>query len=268
MRARFVFRLDSLSAVRLNWLWRSALIVVVSSVVLLQMPARWIANIVNEHTSCRVLLSQAQGTLWDGSVAVGFSERIPGESSCKPISGTTSRITYHSKCSFGFGDEPLGCYSRLIFPALADPLTLSLDFGGLNVSGGEVGLPANILEGLGSPWTTLRPRGNIHMFWSELQFGEIQKGTIRFNIANVSSPVSPVKPLGTYDLRVNLSNDGSIWHLSTINGPLILSGDGAMHDGKVQFSGVATADPEMFDSLVGLLSLLGKREADVYRLKL
>jgi general secretion pathway protein N len=268
MNSRFSLSLDSLKVIQMRWFWRIGLILVIAFVVLMQMPAQWAAKIVNSQVDCRVLLTQAQGSIWDGSVAIGFSERAPGEAACKPVLGSTSRIIYKTQCFLGLGKEPLGCHSQLFFPALANPLRLSWDLGGVKVDGGEIALPANILEGLGSPWTTLRPRGDIQMRWSDLQFGSIQRGDIHFIISDVSSPVSPVKPLGSYDLKLNLVNDGNVWKLSTSNGPLILSGEGAMHDGKVQFSGVATADPEMFDSLVGLLSLLGKKEGDVYRLKL
>ena len=91
-------------------------------------------------------------------------------------------------------------------------------------------------------------------------------------VYNLASPISPVKPLGSYAIQANLAQHSTNWILSTTAGPLLLSGQGVMtHDlgGKgLQFSGEASATPEAEDALLGLLSLLGKKEGNTYRLKL
>jgi general secretion pathway protein N len=81
-----------------------------------------------------------------------------------------------------------------------------------------------------------------------------------------------VAPLGSYEIQANLAQNASTWVLSTSNGPLLLKGEGEIGYGPgskgLQFSGEAAAAPEAEDALVGLLSLLGKREGNRYRLKL
>jgi general secretion pathway protein N len=94
-----------------------------------------------------------------------------------------------------------------------------------------------------------------------------QSGVIRIIISNLSSPISPIKPLGAYEISANIGGDeGLSWNLSTTSGPLLLRGQGDIKSG-LHFDGEASASPEAQDSLIGLLALLGKREGAVYRLK-
>jgi hypothetical protein len=78
--------------------------------------------------------------------------------------------------------------------------------------------------------------------------------------------------LGSYEIQANVAQNASTWVLSTSSGPLLLKGEGEIGHGPgnkgLQFSGEASAAPEAQDALVGLLSLLGKREGSSYRLKL
>jgi general secretion pathway protein N len=144
----------------------------------------------------------------------------------------------------------------------------------------EIKLPANILEGLGNPWSTLRPRGELGARWTDINlvnFGGSEagntsaSGVIRIIISRLTSPISPVKPLGGYEISANIGQDGVNWTLSTTSGPLLLKGQGDFSNQAgnkgMHFSGEASASPEAQESLIGLLSLLGKKEGDTYRLK-
>jgi general secretion pathway protein N len=99
-------------------------------------------------------------------------------------------------------------------------------------------------------------------------------GVIRIIISNLTSPISPVKPLGGYEISANIADTGMNWTLSTTSGPLLLKGQGEFSNKGsnggskgMHFSGEANASPESKESLIGLLSLLGKKEGDTYRLK-
>jgi general secretion pathway protein N len=78
--------------------------------------------------------------------------------------------------------------------------------------------------------------------------------------------------LGSYEIQANLAQNAATWILSTSSGPLLLKGEGAIGHGPgnngFQFTGEAAAAPGAEDALVGLLSLLGRREGNSYRLKL
>jgi general secretion pathway protein N len=78
--------------------------------------------------------------------------------------------------------------------------------------------------------------------------------------------------LGSYEIQANFRGQRASWVLSTTTGPLLLKGQGELGPGwggkDLQFSGEASADPDAEDALLGLLSLLGKKEGGTYRLKL
>ena len=89
-------------------------------------------------------------------------------------------------------------------------------------------------------------------------------------MSSLSSPISPVKPLGSYEMQVNLAQAGTVFSLSTTVGPLLLSGKGNMGAGTspgLHFLGSATASAEAEESLIGLLSLLGKKDGEIYRMQ-
>jgi general secretion pathway protein N len=129
----------------------------------------------------------------------------------------------------------------------------------------------------------LRPRGELAARWTDINLAGLatfgagnvaSSGVIRIIISNLTSPISPVKPLGGYEIAANIADTGMNWTLSTTSGPLLLKGQGEFSnkDGSIggkgmHFSGEANASPESKESLIGLLSLLGKKEGDTYRLK-
>jgi general secretion pathway protein N len=188
---------------------------------------------------------------------MSVTERFHWETSCKLVS--------------------LTCQSEIQFAALEQAQQIGWRLGQVSIAANEIKLPANVLEGLGNPWSTLRPRGGLGARWTDLNMatmgdsegaGVDSSGVIRIIISNLSSPISPVKPLGSYEIAANIAPDGLTWTLSTTSGPLLLKGQGgAAKQSGMYFSGEASASPEAQESLIGLLSLLGKKEGDAYRLK-
>lgn len=260
------------------WLY-FAIALLCLGVILMQFPVSWVSKVLGEQTACRVVLQESMGTIWQGSAALGFSERNPMGGSCKPPSAQTERFQWKTACQMA----SLSCTTQIQFSALEKPQIAQWGWGkSIAVLGNEVTLPTTILEGLGNPWSTLRPRGTLSARWTDLKWalgggnsgsnGSDSSGIIRITISNLTSPISPVAPLGSYEIQANLAQNASTWVLSTSSGPLLLKGEGEIGYGPgskgLQFSGEAAAAPEAEDALVGLLSLLGKREGNSYRLKL
>jgi general secretion pathway protein N len=177
----------------------------------------------------------------------------------------------------------LSCTTEIQFSALEKPQIAQWGWGRpITMAGNEITLPTTILEGLGNPWSTLRPRGTLSARWTDLKWASStgnsgaeranSSGIIRITITNLTSPISPVAPLGSYEIQANVAQNGTSWVLSTSSGPLLLKGEGEIGHGPgstgLQFTGEAAAVPGAEDALVGLLSLLGKREGNSYRLKL
>ena len=260
------------------WLYM-AIALLCAGVVLTQFPVRWISGVLGGQTACRVVLQEPMGTIWQGSAALGFSESNATGGSCKLPTAQTERFQWKTSCQI----TRLSCTTEMQFSALEKPQIAQWGWGHpLTLIGNEITLPTTILEGLGNPWSTLRPRGILSASWTDLKWalntenpgsdGGNSSGIIRITITNLTSPISPVAPLGSYEIQANLGQNASTWVLSTSSGPLLLKGEGEFGHGPagkgLQFMGEAAAAPGAEDSLVGLLSLLGKREGNIYRLKL
>jgi len=228
------------------------------------------------------MLQQPIGTIWQGSAALAFSEPNATEGGCRDPLSVTERFHWSTSCKL----LSLACNTKLQFAALEQPQIIGWTLSKTQIAANEIKLPANVLEGLGNPWSTLRPRGELGARWTDIHLAGISpfgaantpsSGVIRIIISNLTSPISPVKPLGGYEIAANIADTGTNWTLSTTSGPLLLKGQGEFSNkesgggaGKgtgMQFSGEASASPESQESLIGLLSLLGKKEGDVYRLK-
>jgi len=260
------------------WLY-VAIALLCAGVALIQFPVSWVSGFLGEQTACRVVLQEPMGTIWQGSAALGFSENNPMGGGCKPPLAQTERFQWKTSCQL----RGLSCTTEMQFSALEKPQIAQWGWARpVTLIGNEITLPTTILEGLGNPWSTLRPRGMLSARWTDLKWGwsggnpgaegANSSGIIRITITNLTSPISPVAPLGSYEIQANLAQNASTWVLSTSGGPLLLKGEGAIGHGPgskgLQFTGEAAAAPGAEDALVGLLSLLGKREGNSYRLKL
>lgn len=266
-----------------KWFW-FVLIIACLLVVVRQMPVSWIGGSLASQTACRVMLQQPVGTIWQGSAALAFSEPNATEGGCRDPISVTERFHWSTSCKL----FSLTCKTDIQFAALEQPQSILWGLSKIQIASNEIKLPANILEGLGNPWSTLRPRGELGARWTDIQLGGFDglgailgganspsSGVIRIIISNLTSPISPVKPLGGYEISANIADTGMNWTLSTTSGPLLLKGQGEFSSNGssgagnkgMHFSGEANASPESKESLIGLLSLLGKKEGDAYRLK-
>ena len=251
--------------------------------LLWQFPISLLSSQVAKLTQCRVILHQASGTVWQGSSGFGFAQQISGSSQCTPPTAVTERIHWSTLCHL----VDLNCQMTVSHPSFQKPLQVTARSDRIEFSPHQMKLSANLLEGFGTPWNTLRPQGDLEIFWNGLQFSKQSEGMISIKITNLVSPISPVKPLGSYELKLNLQSDplvttnasnitntsntsntsNMLMQLITLQGPLILNGKGQLGLNKVNFEGDASADPEARNSLIGVLSIIGIKNGDHYQLK-
>ena len=251
-------------AFRFGWLsWLIGLIVMMA-LVILGIPVNWFASTVAEKTACKVMLVQPTGTIWQGSASVGFSETKIGDlKTCNAPYGMTERFSWHSSCSL----MDLQCKWNIQHSNLERPLDVSLSTRGVTINANQAELPGNLLEGLGSPWNSLHPRGKLKLQWSDIKWESVPVGLVEIQFLEITSPISLVKPLGSYALKLQIDQDVKV-DLFTLNGPLLLNGRGVFANGRLVFQGEASAIPEASDSLIGLLSIIGRKDGSVYRLKM
>ena len=134
----------------------------------------------------------------------------------------------------------------------------------LRVADSQSQWPAAVLAGLGTPWNTVQPQGQLGLStqglvlaWSSGRLGV--EGSARLDAQGLSSRLSTLRPMGSYRLALQGSATPG-FTLETLEGALQLSGAGQWVGGRLRFEGVATASPDRLDALANLLNILGQRD--------
>jgi len=128
--------------------------------------------------------------------------------------------------------------------------------------------PAALLTGIGSPWDTLQPDGQLRLRTEALELqwaqgGMQMKGLAELRVENLSSRLSPVKPIGSYQLQLRGTPEWTAnpnLQLSTLEGPLQMTGKGQWMGARWRFTGEASAQEGDEAALANLLNILGRRQ--------
>ena len=249
---------------RFGWPSRIALLACVLIFAVAYFPIRWLSSNVAKMTSCQVALLQPEGTLWKGSAQLGFSDIQPGVAeTCHSPKLGSERFSWSSQCSV----SGLKCRWIIQYANTARPLELTVRPSEIMLGSNQIELPANLIEVAGGLMRSLHLRGKLSIRWDDLVWDSSPRGLVEVRFLNVASPISPLKPLGSYSLTFQI-NQALKLDFSTINGPLLLAATGNIEKGRLSLQGEATARPESIDSLIGLLSIIGKKDGAVYRFKI
>ena len=134
----------------------------------------------------------------------------------------------------------------------------------LQVSDSTSTWPAHLLSGLGTPFNTIAPQGELALRTQGLTLdwvaGRLQvAGLAQLDAQDLSSRLSTLRPMGSY--RFTLSGGAATeLNLSTLQGSLQLSGRGQWVGGKLRFVGEASSTPEHQAALSNLLNIIGRRD--------
>ena len=217
---------------------------------------------VEAATGGRLLLTDARGSVWSGS-AVPVLTGGPGS---RDASALPSRLRWT------LGLDGLALALRATQDCCINgELRLRIEPGlgrlkiALPASTGALGQwPATWLTGLGTPFNTLQPAGWLSITSGGLVASEAEgrwllDGSAALALDNISSRVSTLERLGSYRLAVT---GGQVAHvvLSTVDGPLLLSGSGQWTATGLRFRGEARAAPGSEAALNNLLNIIGRRQ--------
>lgn len=221
-------------------------------------PAAWLGAALAQATSSQVQLVDARGTLWTGSArllltggtdsrdAALLADRV--QWTLRPVLGG-ARMQVHVLCC---SQQPA---QLMVWPYWGGAL--------VNVQALRLQLNAALLAGLGTPWNTMQPQGQVTITSDTLsvqwQQGKAQlAGAITLDMLEMSSRLSTLQPLGDY--RLNLTGGPSpTVQLQTLQGALQLSGSGQWAGSRLRFSGEASATPGSEEALGNLLNIIGRR---------
>ena len=196
----------------------------------------------------RLRLAEARGTLWSGSGQIeirdtGGRTGVASSLAWRVVPG--SLLRGHLVCEVGLER------ASARFPVTISPSRIEL-------ANADISLPAAAL-GLGVPrLAPLGLTGDVLIHVASLSIardGMQGNATLRWRAAG--SILSPVSPLGDYEIR--LDSDGMTVHalLRTIEGPLRLDGNGSWTRGaSPAFLAMASVPPQHQQQLAPLLRLI------------
>lgn len=238
-------------------IWSLAGIVTVALTALAFFPATWLGSLVEMQTAGRLTLGDAQGTLWRGSAFIGGA--AGGNDPVTPLFPGRFAWRLSPMVVLGSVDAELENAA-----ALSQPVRVTGDWQQWQVSPAAITLPAERLAALGAPLNTVQPSGQMRLSWQALQLtrqdGRIEvTGTMNLELNDIASRLSPIKPLGAYDLALAWRGSQATVTLKTVKGPMLLNGSGMFSNGHLQFSGTAQAEAGQEEKLANLLNLMGQR---------
>lgn len=218
------------------------------------------ASIVETQTAGRLTLGDAQGSLWRGSAFIGGAPG--GNDPVTPL--LPGRFSWRLSPMLLLGQVDAELENTA---ALSRPVSVIGSWHQWLISPAAISLPAERLAALGAPLNSVQPSGQMRLSWEQLQLvrqgGEIEMtGTMNLEMNDIASRLSPVKPLGTYNLAFDWRGQQAAATLKTVQGPLLLSGSGMFANGRLQFSGKAETEAGQEERLANLLGLLGQRRKE------
>jgi general secretion pathway protein N len=229
---------------------------------LLFAPARWLAAALSQLSAEQLQLQQAQGTVWDGSARLVLSAG----------SGASDAATLPGPLQWRIRPRWDGLQLTLAAPCCLDTpwhWRLRVDGQGLQLQADDLGAtashwPAALLSGLGTPWNTVQLQGTLAVYTQGLEI-TVQRdrwalqGAVAVDGLGLSTALSTLQPLGSYRLALQGGTSPQIT-LSTLNGKLLLSGQGQLLQGRWRFVGEARSDEAAQGALGNLLNIIGRRE--------
>lgn len=241
-------------------IWLLAGLASIAITALAFLPATWMASMLEQQTAGRLTLGDAQGTLWHGSAFIGGAPS--GSDPVTPL--LPGRFSWRLSPMVLLGRVDADLENAA---ALSQPIRVTGSWHQWQVSPASILLPAERLASLGAPLNTIQPSGQMRLSWNPMQVvrqgGRLEMtGSMNLEMNDIASRLSPIKPLGAYNLAFDWRGQQAQVVLTTVKGPMLLNGSGMLMNGRLQFSGKAEAEAGQEERLANLLNLLGQRRRE------
>jgi len=241
-------------------MWSLAGAVSIAFTALMFFPAAWMMLVLEKQTAGRFTLVDAQGTLWRGSAFIGGAP-----SANDPVTPLLpGRLSWRLSPMVLLGSVDAELENAA---ALSQPISVTGNWQQWQVSPAAIVLPAERLTTLGAPLNTVQPSGLMRLSWGPLQLTQQNEkieiaGAMNLEMNELASRMSPIKPLGSYDLALDWHGMQASVKLKTVKGPMLLNGSGTLNNGQFQFIGMAQAETGQEQGLANFLNLLGQRRKE------
>lgn len=240
-----------------RWALAGALLGLMLSTVVFA-PAHWLSALVQQASRGQVVLMEARGTVWAGSARV----MLNGGAGSQEAAVLPGRMAWDLAPALSGAKLQLNadCCMQQAWAMRLQPRWNGLQ---LTLSDAQSQWPANLLTGLGTPWNTIQPQGDLHLSTQGLMLAWaagrlVLTGAAQLDAMNLSSHLSTLRPMGSYRFSLNGGTPITL-ALTTLQGSLQISGSGQWVGGQLRFNGEASAVPEHQAALSNLLNLIGRR---------
>jgi general secretion pathway protein N len=226
-------------------------------------PAQWLAQGVALLTQGQLQLQEARGTLWQGSARVVLTGGL-GSLDAQALPGRIDWTLQSNGDGALLGLTSSCCITNTMQVQISPTWTGAR----IQITDTPSTWPAALLSGLGAPWNTLQPEGDLTLVPQQLRLQWLSgrllvQGGLTLTAKDMASRLTPLKPMGTYQLQLDAGPSPTATpglKLSTVSGSLLLSGQGQWVGQRLRFQGEASAVPEHEMVLNNLLSIIGRRE--------
>ena len=258
---------DSSAAPRVRgeapWGWALAGAVLgVAVVMVVTAPARWLSASLTRASGGMLQLTEPEGSLWSGSARLVLT----GGAGSHDSAALPGRV--HWQLRLGVGALNARLNADCCTPSGPLAMRVSPRWGGARVvlADSQSLWPSALLSGLGTPWNTIQPSGELALatqgLTAEWAAGRMAlAGQADITARNLSSRLSTLQPMGSYQVQVRGGETVSI-ALHTLEGGLRLSGNGQWVGSRLRFTGEASAAPGLEGQLANLLNIIGRRQGD------
>lgn len=229
----------------LTWLLASVLLYSVSMVAL--MPASVFNVFIKQYVGSEFQISQTRGTVWRGS------GNVPGM-------GMAHWQVHVWALLLGRVHVTLMQDALHVTPvhagSVSPPTDIWLSPSSVHVEHMALMLPIELLSRRIASLKKMHLGGQFSISADQLILGSAITGRMVVYWLNATTALSPIGPVGTYKLLLMGQGDHVQLQLTTLNGPLVMSGNGrwSRHSG-LQFSGIGQSAQEQ---LAALLNLIGQ----------
>ena len=226
------------------------LVLVFISTYLIMLPATWMDAVLQRASQDSLALTGATGTLWNGEGSLQALLPTGEAITLVPVSWNIDpaelmALKVHIKAQSSRDNKPV--------------LNATLGPGEAFVQEAKLDLPAALLGVLSPTLRAAALSGRISLHVDELRFGSSHAaGKAQAYWNGAGSSLSRIRPLGNYLLDLNGKGSGMDMRLSTIGGPLTLTGSGSWIPGRrPDIRVMATPDEGARQELAPLLRMMG-----------
>ncbi|TAL86839.1 MAG: type II secretion system protein N [Rhodanobacter sp.] len=217
-------------------------------------PATWADAMLQNVSGGRLQLADARGSLWSGSAQLLIRDAAGRIGVATPLAWRLRPATL-LRARLAYAVD-LGAPSRSF------PVTLS--WSRIELAHVDIVLPAVTLGYVAPKLASLELSGEVHLQIQDLVIGRHSlRGDATLQWLHAGSALSPVSPLGNYQLRLVGAGDGGRVTLTTLKGPLQLRGQGSWAEGGAPaFAVNATVPAEYRQRLEPFLRLIAVKQVD------